>query len=91
MEAQGARIVGVAYKDEPLASAAFLRRYGDPFTTVMVDRDGRAGIELGVSGVPETFLVAPGGKIIAKHSGPLLPADAEAMMEKARGGTAGAG
>ncbi len=86
MEAQGARIVGVAYKDEPEASRAFLRRYGDPFAAVMVDRDGRAGIDLGVSGVPETFLVAPGGRIIAKHSGPLTPADAEAMMQKARQG-----
>jgi cytochrome c biogenesis protein CcmG/thiol:disulfide interchange protein DsbE len=83
MKAQGARIVGVAYKDDPTASKAFLDRYGDPFTTVLVDRDGRAGIELGVSGVPETFLVAPGGQVIAKHAGPLMPADAEAMLEKA--------
>ena len=83
MKAQGARIVGVAYKDEPAASSAFLQRYGDPFTAVLVDRDGRAGIELGVSGVPETFLVGPDGMILAKHSGPLLAADAEAMLEKA--------
>ena len=84
MKAQGARIVGVAYKDEPSASQAFLRRYGDPFAAVLVDRDGRAGIELGVSGVPETFLVGVDGVILAKHSGPLLPADAEAMLEKAQ-------
>jgi cytochrome c biogenesis protein CcmG/thiol:disulfide interchange protein DsbE len=91
MKAQGARIVGVAWKDEPVASAAFLRRYGDPFATVLLDQDGRAAIELGVSGVPETFLVAADGKIIAKHSGALLPADAEAMMEKAQHGAGGAG
>ncbi|HTI68127.1 MAG TPA: DsbE family thiol:disulfide interchange protein [Caulobacteraceae bacterium] len=84
MKDQGARIVGVAYKDEPAASNAFLRRYGDPFATVLVDRDGRAGIELGVSGVPETFLVGADGVILAKHSGPLLPADAEALLEKAQ-------
>lgn len=87
MKGQGARIVGVAYKDEPSASSAFLRRYGDPFAAVLVDRDGRAGIELGVSGVPETFLVGEDGTIIAKHSGPLLPEDAEAMMEKAQAGS----
>lgn len=91
MKAQGARIVGVAWKDEPEASAAFLRRYGDPFATILMDRDGRAAIELGVSGVPETFLVAADGKIIAKHSGALQPADAEAMMEKAQHGAASAG
>jgi cytochrome c biogenesis protein CcmG/thiol:disulfide interchange protein DsbE len=84
MKAQGARIVGVAYKDEPAASRGFLRQRGDPFTTVLVDRDGRAAIDLGVSGVPETFLVDTNGMIIAKHSGPMSPADAEAMMEKAQ-------
>lgn len=84
LEAQGARIVGIAYKDAPADSKSFLDRYGDPFAAVLVDRDGRAGIELGVSGVPETFLVAPDGMIIAKHSGPLQPADAEAMLEKAQ-------
>jgi cytochrome c biogenesis protein CcmG/thiol:disulfide interchange protein DsbE len=85
MQSQGARIVGIAYRDEPSASTAFLRKNGDPFAAVLVDRDGRAGIELGVSGVPETFLVAPDGKIVAKHSGPILPEDAEVLMEKAQG------
>jgi len=84
LEAQGARIVGIAYKDDPADSKDFLQRYGDPFEAVLVDRDGRAGVELGVSGVPETFLVAPDGMVIAKHSGPLQPADAEAMLEKAQ-------
>jgi cytochrome c biogenesis protein CcmG/thiol:disulfide interchange protein DsbE len=84
MQAQGARIVGVAYKEEPAASKGFLVRYGNPFASVLVDRDGRASIELGVSGAPETFLVAPDGKIIAKHSGPLQPADAEEMLQKAQ-------
>lgn len=84
MEAQGARIVGIAYKDEPAASQAFLERYGDPFVERLTDRDGRAGVELGVSGVPETFLVGADGMVIAKHSGPMTAADAEAMLEKAK-------
>jgi cytochrome c biogenesis protein CcmG/thiol:disulfide interchange protein DsbE len=88
MKAQGARIVGVAYKDEPKASQGFLARYGDPFSAVLTDLDGRAGIEMGVSGVPETFLVGADGMILAKHSGALQPADAEAMLEKAQGGAA---
>lgn len=83
MKSQGVRIVGVAYKDEPQASQAFLNRYGDPFATVLVDRDALVGVEFGVSGVPETFLVDANGKIIAKHSGPMSPGDADAMLAKA--------
>ena len=84
MEAGGARIVGVAYKDEPVASKAFLARYGNPFAAILADRDGRAGVELGVSGVPETFLVGADGMVLAKHSGPLTMGDAQAMLEKAQ-------
>ena len=83
MKAQGARIVGVTYKEAPAASKGFLVRYGNPYAAVLADRDGRASIDLGVSGAPETFLVGPDGMVLAKHSGPLLPEDAEAMMERA--------
>ena len=83
LKAQGAAIVGVAYKDDPAQAQAMLQRQGDPFTAVLVDRDGRAGLEFGVSGVPETFLVGADGKIIAKHTGPLTADDAEHLLEKA--------
>ena len=72
LEAQGVRLVGVAYKDEPAATRAFLEELGDPFATVIADREGRLGIELGISGVPETYAVDAWGKIVAKSSGPLL-------------------
>lgn len=81
---RGVRIVGVAYKDEPAKTRAFLDKYGDPFALVLTDRDGLAGIELGVSGVPETFMVSGDGRILAKHSGPLSPADAQALLDRAR-------
>lgn len=81
---RGVRIIGVAYKDEPAKTRAFLDKYGDPFALILTDREGRAGIELGVSGVPETFMVGAGGKVLAKHSGPLSPADAEALLAAAR-------
>jgi cytochrome c biogenesis protein CcmG/thiol:disulfide interchange protein DsbE len=84
MEGQGARIVGVAFQDEPAASKGFLERYGDPFALVLSDRGARAGVEFGVSGVPETFLVGADGTILAKHSGPMTMADAEAMLLKAQ-------
>ena len=76
MKAQGVRLIGVAYKDAPDNTKAFLGRLGDPYAESLVDRDGRAGIELGVTGVPETYLVDAGGVIRAKHTGPLTPSDA---------------
>ena len=63
---------------------AFLARLGDPFTQALVDRDGRAGIEFGVTGVPETYLVGPDGKVLAKHTGPLTEADAARLGRLAR-------
>lgn len=83
MKAQGARLVGVSYKDDATATRAFLATRGDPFATVLMDPDGRAGVELGISGVPETFVVAADGRIIAKHAGPLGPKDAEELLDKA--------
>lgn len=80
LEKRGVRIVGVAYKDAPANSQAFLTRLGDPFAVRLVDRDGRAGIEFGVTGVPETFLVGSDGTILAKHTGPLTGAEALKMI-----------
>jgi len=82
LKAQGVRLVGVAYKDAPENTKAFLGRLGDPFAARLVDRDGRAGIELGVTGVPETYLVGGDGVILAKHSGPLTPQSAQALLAK---------
>jgi cytochrome c biogenesis protein CcmG/thiol:disulfide interchange protein DsbE len=83
LKAQGVRIVGVAYKDAPANTQAFLGRLGDPFAAHLVDRDGRAGVEFGVTGVPETYLVGSDGMVIAKHTGPLTPAAAEALLKQA--------
>lgn len=80
LKAQGVPIVGVAYKDAPAATRRFLTQRGDPFTAVLMDPDGAAGVDWGVSGVPETFVVAPDGKVLAKHAGPLGPDDAERLL-----------
>lgn len=72
LQAQGVRVVGVAYKDEPADTRAFLEELGDPYAVVLVDREGRAGIELGISGVPETYAVDAMGVVVAKHTGPLV-------------------
>ena len=80
LQARGVAVVGVAYKDEPEATQAFLDEMGDPFAMVLVDREGRAGLDLGVSGVPESFAVDAMGRIVAKSSGPILTdADVERL------------
>lgn len=71
LQRQGVEIVGIAYKDQPEASAAFLNELGNPFHTVALDPDGRFGLELGVTGVPETFVIGADGTIQAAYRGPL--------------------
>ena len=83
LRVEGARIIGVAYEDDPAKSRDFLARLGNPYDAVLVDRGGRAGVDFGVDGVPDTFLVGPDGVILAKHAGPLQPAEAQAMLERA--------
>jgi cytochrome c biogenesis protein CcmG/thiol:disulfide interchange protein DsbE len=83
LKAEGIRIIGVAWKDDPAASRAFLARYGDPYALRFSDRDGRAGIDFGVSGVPETYLVGADGVIIDKRAEPLTADTAEALLDKA--------
>ena len=81
---QGLQVVGIAYKDDPAKTQAFLQRLGDPFHQVLVDRDGRGGVELGISGVPETFLVDGAGVVRWKFAGPLTPEHAGTLLEQAR-------
>ena len=81
---QGVRIVGVAYKDTPANAAAFLNRRGDPFALTLNDAEGRAGIDYGITGVPETYLVGSDGIIIDKVSAPITAEDAQRLLRKAR-------
>jgi cytochrome c biogenesis protein CcmG/thiol:disulfide interchange protein DsbE len=67
------RVVGINYKDDPDNARRFLGRYGNPFAAAGADRNGRAAIEWGVYGVPETFLVGRDGKIAFKLVGPITP------------------
>jgi cytochrome c biogenesis protein CcmG/thiol:disulfide interchange protein DsbE len=83
LKAEGVRIVGVAWKDDPAKTREFLARYGDPYQTIFVDQEGRAGIDFGVTGVPETYLIDAKGRILDKQAQPLTPADAEALLSKA--------
>ena len=65
------RLIGINYKDEPDNARRFLGRYGDPFAAAGADLNGRAGIEWGVYGVPETFVVGRDARIAYKLVGPI--------------------
>lgn len=71
LAAQGVPLYGLNYKDAPDAARAFLSEEGNPFARIGADRAGRVGIDWGVYGVPETFVVDGEGRIAFKHVGPL--------------------
>ena len=66
-------LIGLDYKDVPNDGLAFLAERGNPYDLSIVDRDGRIGIDFGVYGVPETFLIDKAGVIRYKQIGPLTP------------------
>jgi cytochrome c biogenesis protein CcmG/thiol:disulfide interchange protein DsbE len=82
LKAASVPIVGLAYKDKPEDTRAFLTQYGNAYT-VSLQADAKAGLDLGVAGPPETFAVNSQGIIVGKHSGELSVADAQDLMRKA--------
>jgi cytochrome c biogenesis protein CcmG/thiol:disulfide interchange protein DsbE len=74
------QIVGINYKDAPDNARRFLGRYGNPFGIVGTDANGRASIEWGVYGVPETFIVGRDRKIVYKLVGPITPDNIKTVL-----------
>ena len=74
------RLYGLNYKDTPSAAKRYLAKLGNPFSAIGMDRSGRVGIEWGVTGTPETFVVDGKGTIVYKHIGPISPASIEAKL-----------
>ena len=64
-------IIGINYKDNDEDASDFLREHGDPYDYIGIDKDGFFGIEMGISGVPETFIINENGKVIVRHVGPI--------------------
>jgi cytochrome c biogenesis protein CcmG, thiol:disulfide interchange protein DsbE len=64
-------VYGVNHKDQPEAARRFLTKYGNPFKAIGVDGNGRAAIEWGVYGMPETFVINGRGEVVYKHVGPI--------------------
>jgi cytochrome c biogenesis protein CcmG, thiol:disulfide interchange protein DsbE len=77
------RLVGINYKDQPDNARRFLGRYGNPFAAAGADPNGRASIDWGVYGVPETFLIGRDGRIAFKLVGPITPQNLPAVLKPA--------
>ena len=83
------RLVGINYKDKPGNALRFLGQLGNPFDAVGTDQKGRAAIDWGVYGIPETFIIGRDSTIRYKHVGPLDPVSLKklrAEIDKAVGG-----
>jgi cytochrome c biogenesis protein CcmG, thiol:disulfide interchange protein DsbE len=79
MARSGTVVVGLNYKDKPEDATGWLRKHGDPYRAIVADRDGRVGIDYGVYGVPETFVIDREGIIRFKQIGPITP---EVLQDK---------
>lgn len=75
------RLVGLNYKDTSENARRFIGRYGNPYAANGADQSGRAGIEWGVYGVPESFVIDRTGKITYKLVGPLTPENLQSVVK----------
>lgn len=67
----GLPVVGINYKDAPEQALGFLEELGDPYAKIGADPTGRTGLDWGLYGVPETFVIGPDGTVLMRHPGPL--------------------
>jgi cytochrome c biogenesis protein CcmG/thiol:disulfide interchange protein DsbE len=77
----GIVIFGINYKDKLLNASRFLSDLGNPYSYIGIDSDGISAINLGVYGIPETFVVDGNGVVLKKYVGPLTIANAKEIME----------
>lgn len=80
---EGIRLMGINYKDKPQGARKWLDDLGNPYERIGSDLDGRAGIEWGISGVPETFVIDGAGKVVFRFVGPVLGDEAISKMRTA--------
>jgi cytochrome c biogenesis protein CcmG, thiol:disulfide interchange protein DsbE len=77
---QRLRVIGINYKDDADNARRFLGRYGNPFAAAGTDHNGRAAIEWGVYGVPETFVIGRDARIAYKLVGPITPENFQSIL-----------
>ena len=85
----GIEIHGIALRDKPEDVAQFLRDYGNPFQRIGADPDMRLQVQLGSSGVPETYIIAGDGTIVHQHIGDIRAEQVAPLIEKVRAARAG--
>ena len=73
----GVPIFGIAWNDKPDATRAYLQELGNPYARIGVDESGRTGIDFGITGVPESFVVGRDGRICSRQWGPVTDEAAE--------------
>ncbi|MCA3507155.1 MAG: DsbE family thiol:disulfide interchange protein [Rhodobacter sp.] len=81
LAAEGVTILGVNHKDKPEAALQFLEELGNPYAAIGADDSGRMGLDWGLYGVPETFVIDGTGKVILRHAGPIT---ASILQERIR-------
>jgi len=80
---EGIPLYGINYKDDPAKALAFMAELGDPYTAIGVDAAGRMGLDWGVYGVPETFVIDGNGTILLRFAGPLTQRAIETTLRPA--------
>lgn len=91
LRAEGLAIYGINYKDDPAKARAFLAELGDPYLAVGTDQSGRAAVEWGVYGVPETFVIDGEGRIVLRFAGPVTDTILENRIRPALASAAAGG
>jgi cytochrome c biogenesis protein CcmG/thiol:disulfide interchange protein DsbE len=89
LSAEGVTILGVNYKDKPEAALRFLKELGNPYAAIGADGSGRMGLDWGLYGVPETFVIDGTGKVILRHAGPITAGILQERLRPALAGAAG--
>lgn len=89
--AEGVTILGVNYKDAEAQALGFLDELGNPYAAIGADSTGRTGLDWGLYGVPETFVIDGAGKVILRYPGPLTRAVLEETIRPALAGAGAAG
>ncbi|MFP1130656.1 DsbE family thiol:disulfide interchange protein [Asticcacaulis sp. W401b] len=87
LKAKGVIIIGIDHKDTPINGLSFIEKHGNPYARILSDEDGQMGLDLGISGVPETFIVGADGVVIDKITGPIVPETVPAVYKAVSDGT----
>lgn len=83
LKAEGVTIIGMNYKDKAPDALGFLDEMGNPYAKIAADESGRVGIDWGIYGVPETFVIDGAGKVVARLAGPITEGTLESTIRPA--------